>query len=117
MVNCPAPRLASNNLKALNGQLSQLSLFICKRLDRRMKVKPRAGSHLLRRPHPGIALNKHFAGNGEIIYKHACALGCEGIVSKRLGSPYLSGRADYWVKIKNPIAPAVRREAEKEWGR
>jgi hypothetical protein len=35
----------------------------------------------------GIAFNKHFAGDGEAIFKHACALGCEGIVSKRLGSP------------------------------
>ena len=26
-----------------------------------------------------------------IIFKHAYALGCEGIVSKRLGSPYRSG--------------------------
>jgi hypothetical protein len=26
--------------------------------------------------------------DGAIIFKNACALGCEGIVSKRLGSPY-----------------------------
>jgi bifunctional non-homologous end joining protein LigD len=41
---------------------------------------------LLRKPPDGIALNEHYAGEGAIIYKHACALGCEGIVSKRLGS-------------------------------
>jgi ATP-dependent DNA ligase len=46
-----------------------------------------------------------------------CALGCEGIVSKRLGSPYRSGPADCWVKIRNPEAPAVRREAKEDWGR
>ena len=45
-------------------------------------------------PHEGIAFNEHYTGDGAIIYKHACALGCEGIVSKRLGSPYRSGRAD-----------------------
>jgi ATP-dependent DNA ligase len=73
-------------------------------------------SNLLRRSHPGITLNKHFGGDGKIIFEHACALGCEGIVSKRLGSPYLSGRTDCWVKVKNPNAPAVRREAEEEWG-
>jgi hypothetical protein len=28
-------------------------------------------------------------------------LGCEGIVSKRLGSPYRSGRSAHWVKVKN----------------
>jgi len=43
-------------------------------------------------------------------------LGCEGIVSKRIGSAYRSGRSKYWVKVKNPAAPAVRREAEEDWG-
>jgi len=43
------------------------------------------------------------------------AVGCEGIVSKRLGSPYRSGRSRDWVKVKNPDAPAVLREAEEEW--
>src|SRR4029077_18815303 len=64
----------------------------------------------------GIAFNKHFKGDGAAIFKHACALGCEGIVSKRLGSHYRSGRVDHWLKIKNPAAPAVRREAEEDWG-
>jgi bifunctional non-homologous end joining protein LigD len=72
---------------------------------------------LLIHPHEGIAFNEHYTGDGAIIFKHACALGCEGIVSKRLGSPYRSGRTDHWVKVKNPEAPAVVREAEEEWGR
>jgi ATP-dependent DNA ligase len=37
-------------------------------------------------------------------------------VSKRLGSPYVSGRTRHWRKFKNPAAPAVKREAEEEWG-
>jgi integrase len=45
------------------------------------------------------------------IFLHACQLGCEGIVSKRLGSRYTSGRTDNWIKVKNPAAPA--KEAEK----
>jgi len=36
-------------------------------------------------------------------------LGCEGIVPKRLGSLYRSGRSRHWIKIKNPAAPAVKR--------
>jgi uncharacterized protein (DUF1330 family) len=40
----------------------------------------------------------------------------EGIVSKRLGSRYRSGRSKDWLKFKNPDAPAVKREAEEEWG-
>jgi ATP-dependent DNA ligase len=72
---------------------------------------------LLRQKEDGIAFNQHYSCEGTFIYKHACALGCEGIVSKRLGSPYRSGRVDHWLKIKNPAAPAVRREAEEDWGR
>jgi hypothetical protein len=48
-------------------------------------------------------LNEHFDGDGAVVYRHACALGCEGIVSKRLGSAYRSGRADCWVKVKNHV--------------
>jgi bifunctional non-homologous end joining protein LigD len=70
---------------------------------------------LLHRTSGGIVFNEHYTGDGAIIYKHACALDCEGIVSKRLGSPYRSGRADCWIKVKNPAAPAVRREAEEDW--
>jgi hypothetical protein len=57
---------------------------------------------LLRSPHPGIAVNQHYVGDGDIVYRQACKLGCEGIVSKRLGSTYRSGRSKQWVKIKNP---------------
>jgi bifunctional non-homologous end joining protein LigD len=70
---------------------------------------------LLRLPHDGIAPNEAFSEEGAMIYKHACALGCEGIVSKRLGSPYRAGRSDRWLKIKNPAAPAVRRLEEEDW--
>jgi ATP-dependent DNA ligase len=34
-------------------------------------------------------------------------------VSKRKGSPYRSGRSPDWLKMKNPEAPAVKREAEE----
>jgi bifunctional non-homologous end joining protein LigD len=70
---------------------------------------------LLRRPHDGIALNEHFEDDGAAVYRAACELGCEGIVSKRLGSPYRAGRSPHWIKVKNPKAPAVKREAEEDW--
>jgi ATP-dependent DNA ligase len=44
-------------------------------------------------------------------------MGLEGIVSKRRGSRYRSGRSPDWIKSKNPNAPAVKREAEEDWGR
>jgi hypothetical protein len=30
---------------------------------------------------------------------------------------YRSGRSRNWLKLKNPAAPAVRREADEDWGR
>jgi bifunctional non-homologous end joining protein LigD len=72
---------------------------------------------LVRGPHPGIVMNQHYEGDGKIVFQPACALGCEGIVSKRLGSRYRSGRSQRWVKIKYPAAPAVKREEEEDCGR
>jgi bifunctional non-homologous end joining protein LigD len=80
-----------------------------------IEARKRTLKLLLLSAEPGIAYNEHFETDGAIVYQQACALGCEGIVSKRLGSPYRGGRTDTWLKIKNPEAPAVRREAEKEW--
>ena len=37
------------------------------------------------------------------LFQHACRFGCEGIVSKRLGSPYRSGRVDDWLKIRKSV--------------
>ena len=65
----------------------------------------------------GIVLNKHYEEDGETVFREACRLGCEGIVSKRLGSTYRRGRSPLWLKVKNPEAPAVKREAEEDWGR
>jgi bifunctional non-homologous end joining protein LigD len=72
---------------------------------------------LLKGSNLSIVLNEHFEEDGAIVFREACRLGCEGIVSKRLGSSYRSGRSPHWVKVKNPKAPAVRREAEEDWGR
>jgi ATP-dependent DNA ligase len=86
---------------------------------RRLPIEQRKQTlvRLLHGPYQGLALNEHYVGHGEIVYQQACKLGCEGIVSKRLGSLYRSGRSKQWVKVKNPAAPAVRREAEEDWGR
>jgi bifunctional non-homologous end joining protein LigD len=72
---------------------------------------------LVRRPHAGIVLNEVFEGDGGILFEHARKLGCEGIVSKRLGSLYRSGRSPHCLKIKNAGAPAMKREAEEDWGK
>ncbi len=64
-----------------------------------------------------MQLNDHIAEPGDVVFRHACKLGFEGIVSKRLGSFYRSGRSRDWIKIKNPVAPAVKRETEEDWGK
>jgi len=51
---------------------------------------------------------------GTIIYHKPCKLGCEGIVLRRLGALYRSGRSASWVEVNNPKAPAVKREAEED---
>ena len=62
----------------------------------------------------GIRWNEHIEGDGTMIFRHACKLGLEGIVSKRKDSPYRSGRSPDWLKMKNPNAPAVKRESEED---
>jgi bifunctional non-homologous end joining protein LigD len=74
-------------------------------------------TELLHGSNVSIVLNEHFEEDGAIVFGEACKLGCEGIVSKRLGSIYRRGRSPLWLKVKNPDAPAARREAEEDWGR
>jgi bifunctional non-homologous end joining protein LigD len=73
---------------------------------------------ILRKARHCVRLNEHIAHpNGAAVFHHACKMGLEGIVSKRLGSVYRSGRTSDWLKFKNPEAPAARREAEEDWSR
>jgi len=59
----------------------------------------------------GIRFNEHCDDLPvDVVFRHACKLGFEGIVSKRFGSPYRSGRSRDRLKMKNPNAPAVKRE-------
>jgi ATP-dependent DNA ligase len=82
---------------------------------RRTPIEERKGAlaKLLGGAQDGIAFSEHYSGEGAIFYKHACALGCEGIVSKGLGSLYRSGRTDHWVKVKSPEAPLSRARPRK----
>jgi bifunctional non-homologous end joining protein LigD len=62
-----------------------------------------------------IVYNEHVEQDGALVFEHACRMGLEGIVSKRLDAPYRSGPSKTWLKSKNPLSPAVRREREEEW--
>jgi bifunctional non-homologous end joining protein LigD len=73
---------------------------------------------VLARAAPGLRYNEHLEHqDGETVFRHACKLGLEGIVSKRKGSFYRSGHSPDWIKMKNPGCAAVTREAEEDWGR
>ena len=62
---------------------------------------------LLRRAGDGIRLSEHLdSADGDTVFRHACAMGLEGIVAKRRDRPYRSGRSPDWIKVKNPDAPA-----------
>ncbi|MCK1309822.1 DNA ligase D [Bradyrhizobium sp. 45] len=40
------------------------------------------------------------AGDGNVIFEKGCQLGLEGLIGKRLGEPYRSGRQESWIKLK-----------------
>ncbi|MBL0920900.1 MAG: DNA ligase D [Phycisphaerales bacterium] len=44
--------------------------------------------------------SEHVLGDGERVYRGACARGMEGIVSKRADAVYTPGRSRTWVKVK-----------------
>jgi bifunctional non-homologous end joining protein LigD len=45
-------------------------------------------------------LSEAIEAKADAMFRHACRMGLEGIVSKRLGSPYVSGRTRHWLKVK-----------------
>ena len=54
---------------------------------------------------------------GADLYRAACNMGLEGLVSKRRDRPYRAGRSAHWVKIKNrqhPVMSRVRDTFERE---
>ena len=83
-----------------------------------IEVRKATLASMLRKSRPGVRLNEHLEHpEGALVFQHASKMGLEGIVSKRLGSRYRSGRSTDWLKFKNPEAPAVKREAEEDWGK
>jgi bifunctional non-homologous end joining protein LigD len=49
-----------------------------------------------------IRFSESVADEGAVVFAHACKLGLEGIVSKRVGSRYRSGTSRNWFKCLNP---------------
>lgn len=122
---CDKNGLAAFELIRRHGALasSVLCAFDLLELDgrdlRREPIEKRKAllAKLLNGQQMSIVLNEVYEDGWCDCVREACRLGCEGIVSKRLGSMYRRGRSPHWVKVKNPNAPAVKREAEEDWGR
>jgi bifunctional non-homologous end joining protein LigD len=55
---------------------------------------------VLRGAPSGLQYSEHHQENGTTFYRHACKLGVEGIVSKRLDAPYRPGDRGTWRKVK-----------------
>jgi bifunctional non-homologous end joining protein LigD len=65
---------------------------------------------MLRRRVDGIILNDFEQGEiGPDLFRHACQMGLEGIVSQHKDQPYRAGRSKHWIKVKNPTSPAMNR--------
>ncbi len=47
-----------------------------------------------------IQYSEHIATDGQVLLEHACALGLEGIISKRGDQPYHQFRSSDWIKSK-----------------
>ena len=70
-------------------------------------------ARLLARRVDGIFLSDFEQGEiGPDLFRHACVMGLEGLVSKRADSRYRSGRSPDWVKVKNRQHPAMERVME-----
>jgi bifunctional non-homologous end joining protein LigD len=55
---------------------------------------------LLAREGGSVRFSDHIVGSGAEFYRQACAMGLEGIISKRADSPYVHRRARDWLKVK-----------------
>jgi bifunctional non-homologous end joining protein LigD len=82
-----------------------------------LQVRKATLASSLAKARPGIRFNEHIEGDGPTVFAHACKMGLEGIVSKRKDSAYRSGRSPDWLKMKNPAAAAMTREAEEDWSK
>jgi bifunctional non-homologous end joining protein LigD len=67
-------------------------------------------ARLLARRVDGIFLSDFEQGEiGPDLFRHACLMGLEGLVSKRRDRSYLGGRSKHWIKVKNRHHPAFAR--------
>lgn len=71
--------------------------------DRKSRLQELLGQ----RPHPVLSYVEALREDGPTVYDGACKLGLEGIVSKRLDSPYRGGRSDSWLKTRCAVVETL----------
>jgi bifunctional non-homologous end joining protein LigD len=79
-------------------------------------VRPSTFAQLLAERKTGILLNEHIVEDGATVFAHACQLGAEGIVSKKIDGTYRSGPSRVFVKARNPASIAGCSESGARFG-
>ena len=70
-------------------------------------------ARLLARRVDGIFVSDFEQGEiGPDLFRHACMMGLEGLVSKHRDRPYRSGRSPHWIKVKNRTHQSIDRVKE-----
>jgi len=76
-----------------------------------IEVRKATLASILRKSPHGVRLNEHMEHpEGAVVFQHACKMGLEGIVFKRLGSRYRSGRSPDWLKFLPSAGALLSRE-------
>src|SRR5262245_38956393 len=116
----PDFKLLVRNRQYASAQLYAFDLLELDGEDLRaepIEVRKQALTRLIRKDRAGLLISQPIDAPADIAFQHICELGLEGIVSKKLGSRYESGRSSLWLKTINPKAPALQRLEQGDWPR
>jgi ATP-dependent DNA ligase len=114
MRNLHPVEIDENSAMASNDEV-QLYAFDCLALDgedlRALPLSTRKTNlaRLLARRPDIFAAPYELGEIGPDLFRAACRMGLEGLVSKRRDRPYRTGRSRDWIKIKNRRHPAMAR--------
>ena len=114
----PVFKLLVRNRMYASAQLYAFDLLELDGQDLRgepIEVRKKALNDLLRKDRGGLLISQPIDAPADVAFQHICQLGLEGIVSKKLGSRYESGRSSLWLKAINPSAPALLRLEQEDW--
>jgi bifunctional non-homologous end joining protein LigD len=114
----PVFKLLIRNRQYASAQLYAFDLLELDGEDLRaepIELRKQALTRLLRKDRAGLLTSRPIEAPADVAFKHICQLGLEGIVSKKLGSKYESGRSTLWLKTINPNAPALQRLEQENW--